>query len=266
MKLKTIEVDGKTYAEVQDGKPVYVHEDGKEIPFDAPHTVGTIKRLNSEAKTHREAKEAAEAKLQGFDGLDPDAARKAFETLKNIEDGKLVDAGLADKVKQEARETYERQLKEYEKKYLPIVEERDALKGQLRHERLSTAFGRSKFIAEKLAIPVDLVQSKFGAHFDVGEDGKIRAKDANGNPVFSRVRGGEIAEDFDEALEALVDAYPYRDHILKGTGASGSGAGEYRNGADGKRTVTRAEFDRKSETERLAIAAEAAKGSVVLID
>lgn len=244
MKLKTIDVNGETYAEVQDGKPVYVHDDGKEIPFDAPHTTATIKRLNNEAKTYREAKEQVEGRLKAFEGIDPDASRKALDTLKNIEDGKLVDAGLADKVKQEAREAYERQLKEYEKKYLPIVEERDVLKSQLHNERLSAAFGRSKYIGEKLAIPVDLVQSKFGAHFEVGEDGKIRAKDANGNPVFSRVRGGEVAEDFDEALEALVDAYPYRDHILKGTGASGSGAGSLRAGGDGKRTVSRAEFEK----------------------
>lgn len=244
MKLKTIEVNGSVYAEIQDGKPVYVHDDGKEIPFDAVHTTATIKRLNNESKTHREAKEAAEGQLKAFEGLDPDAARKAFEMQKNIDDGKLVDAGLADKVKQEAREAYERQLKEYEKKYLPIVEERDSLKGQLHNERLSTAFGRSKYISEKLAIPVDLVQSKFGSHFEVGEDGKIRAKDASGNPVFSRVRGGEVAEDFDEALEALVDSYPYRDHILKGSGASGGGAGGSRTGADGKRQISRAEFNR----------------------
>ena len=31
VKLKTIEVDGKTYAEVVDNKPVYLHDDGKEV-------------------------------------------------------------------------------------------------------------------------------------------------------------------------------------------------------------------------------------------
>ena len=37
MKLKTIEVDGKTYAEVVDNKPVYLHDDSKEVGFDAAH-------------------------------------------------------------------------------------------------------------------------------------------------------------------------------------------------------------------------------------
>ena len=55
MKLK---VDEKGNAVVVDGKPVYVHDDGKEIPFDALSTIATIGRLNAEAKGHREAKEA----------------------------------------------------------------------------------------------------------------------------------------------------------------------------------------------------------------
>src|SRR5690606_6729424 len=79
MKLKTLEVDGKTYAEVQDGKPVYVEDDGKEVAFDAPGTRNTISRLNAEAKSHREAKEAAEKALKGFEGIeDPAAAIKAL--------------------------------------------------------------------------------------------------------------------------------------------------------------------------------------------
>ncbi len=60
MKLK---LDENGYVVVQDGKPVYVHDDGKEVAFDAPQTVQKISTLNGEAKQHREAKEAAEAKL-----------------------------------------------------------------------------------------------------------------------------------------------------------------------------------------------------------
>lgn len=36
MKLKTVEINGKQYAEIDTaGLPVYVHDDGKEIGFDA---------------------------------------------------------------------------------------------------------------------------------------------------------------------------------------------------------------------------------------
>jgi hypothetical protein len=88
MKLK---LDDKGAVVVQDGKPVYVLPDGREIAHDAEATVATISRLNGEAKSHREAKEAAEAKLKPFEGIDdPEAARAALNTVKNIKDGDLV--------------------------------------------------------------------------------------------------------------------------------------------------------------------------------
>lgn len=50
MKLKTVEINGKQYAEIDTaGLPVYVHDDGKEIGFDAPLAT-KITELNSEAK------------------------------------------------------------------------------------------------------------------------------------------------------------------------------------------------------------------------
>ena len=70
MKLKTIEIDGKTYAQVQDGQPVYVHDDGKESPFDAAGTIATIRARNAEAKSNRERAETAEAALKTFEGID----------------------------------------------------------------------------------------------------------------------------------------------------------------------------------------------------
>ena len=50
--------------------PIFIHANGTEAPFDADNTVSTITRLNGEAKTHREAKEAAELKLKSFDGIE----------------------------------------------------------------------------------------------------------------------------------------------------------------------------------------------------
>jgi hypothetical protein len=45
-----------------------VHDDGKEVAFDAPATVAKIGQLNGEAKGHRERAEAAESKLKAFEG------------------------------------------------------------------------------------------------------------------------------------------------------------------------------------------------------
>jgi hypothetical protein len=134
------------------------------------------------------------------------------------------------------------------------VKERDTLKGELYAEKIGGSFARSKFIADKVAIPADMVQAAFGRHFGI-EGGKIVAKDANGNQLFSRTRHGEPA-DFDEALELLVDAYPHTASILKGSGASGGGAGGGGGGGGGKQQITRAQFGALSPAEQRAKATD----------
>lgn len=216
MKLKTVEIDGKQYAEVQDGKPLFVEDDGKEVAFDAVGTRSTITRLNSEAKQHRERAEAAEKTMKAFEGIeDAAAARKALETVANLDAKRLVDAGEVEKVKQEIAKGYQAQLDEANGKA-------QTLEQQLYGEKIGGSFARSKVIAEKLAVPADMVQATFGSRFKI-EEGKVVAYDANGNKIFSRARPGELA-DFDEALETLVDSYPHKDHILKSSGANGGGA------------------------------------------
>lgn len=247
MKLKTIEVNGQTYAVIQDGKPVYVHEDGSEVPHDAPHTVATITRLNGEAETHREAKEQLEAKLKGFEGIeDPAAAKKALETLKNFDDKKLVDAGEVEKIKLEA-------IKAVEEKYAPIVQERDAFQTQLHNELIGGGFARSKFIQDNIAVPVDMIQATFGKNFQI-ENGKVVAVGADGQKIYSRTRPGEIA-DFDEALETLVGGYQHKDSILKGSQAGGGG---FQGGGQGggAKTLSRQQFESLDPVGRAQFARE----------
>lgn len=231
MKLKTIEMDGKTYAEVNDGKPVYIEDNGSETAFDAPATRATITRLNGEAKGHREAKETAEAALKKFEGIeDPAAAIDALKKVSSFKDKDLIDAGKVEEIKQQA-------IKAVEERYAPIVQERDGLVNQLHAEKIGGSFARSKYITDKLAVPSDMVEAMFGKHFAL-DAGKIVAKDANGNQIYSKANPGNPA-DFDEALEAIVGAYAGRDHILKGTGNSGTGkqpgsGGNGQHGSKGK--------------------------------
>lgn len=241
MKLK---LDDAGHVVLADGKPVYVHDDGKEIGFDAAAAMGTIARLNGEARDHRVRAEQAEGRLKLFEGIDDaEAARKALATVKNLDDKKLIDAGEVDRIKAEA-------IKAVEDKFKPVVSERDRLAQQLTDEMIGGAFARSKFIAEKMAIPADLVQARFGAAFKI-EGGKVTAYDAAGNKMFSRVNPGD-APGFDEALEMLVDAYPHRDTILKGSGASGGGAQGGGGSAGGGKTLTRVAFDALAPADRHA--------------
>lgn len=246
MKLK---LDEQGHAVLQDGKPVYVHDDGKEVAFDAPATVATIGRLNKEAQSHRERAEGAEGKLKAFEGIeDGQAAKKALELVANLDAKKLVDAGEIERVKGEISKGYQAQLDELGTKATKFEQ-------QLYEEKIGGSFSRSKLIADKLAIPADLVQARFGQAFKI-EEGKTVAYDQHGNKIYSRARPGEIA-DFDEALETLVEQYPYRDSILKSSGQSGSGALPGAGGNGGKKTYTRAQFTALSPAEQATAAKEA---------
>ncbi|MEE4461549.1 DUF6651 domain-containing protein [Azotobacter chroococcum] len=235
MKLKTVEVDGKQYAEIQDGKPLFVEDDGKEVAFDALGTRATITRLNSEAKSHRERAEAAEKIAKAFEGIDDAAAaRKALEVVANLDQKRLIDAGEVEKVKAEISKAFQTQLDE-------VTGKAQTLEQQLYAEKIGGSFARSKLIADKLAIPADMVQARFGQQFKI-EDGKVVAYDQHGQKIYSRARPGELA-DFDEALDSLVEQYPHRDHILKASGANGGGAPAGNGGTPGKKTLNRAAFD-----------------------
>ena len=247
MKLK---LDEQGHVVTVDGRPVYVYEDGKEIPFDAAGTVATITRLNGEAKGHRERAEKAETTLKAFEGLDPEASRQALETVANLDSKSLVAAGEVEKIKAEAEKAWADKLKAIEEKYKPVVEERDNLHSKLISQQIGGAFAGSKFIADKLAIPADIAQSAFGSAFKVEGDA-IVGYDRNGGKIYSRERPGEVAA-FDEALSLMVESYPHRDNILKSSGASGSGARGSGGAAGGGKAMVRSAFEQLDPAARMA--------------
>ena len=213
--LVKLKLDENGHAVLQDGHPVYIHDDGKEAPFDAAAAAAAIRTRNAEAKQHRERAEAAESALKAFEGIDPAEAGKALKVVASLDAKKLVDAGDAEKAMQKALEPLKKQLQEVETA-------KQSLEQQLYGEIVGGAFARSKFIGERMVLPPDLAQAAFGKHFKV-EAGKLVAVDAEGSPIYSRSNPGKPAE-FDEALESLVSAYPNRDAILRPTQGSGSGA------------------------------------------
>ena len=254
MKLKLNEAG---HVVVSDGKPVYVDDAGKEVPFDAAATVATIARITEESRIFKSRAQAAETSLKAFEGIaDPAAARKALDTVRNLDDKKLVDAGEVEKVKAEV-------IKSLEARYKPVVEEAEALKASLHAEKIGGSFLRSKFIADKIAVPPDIIEARFGKNFKL-ENGKVIAYDQSGNPLYSKASPGNPA-DFDEALEILVDAYPYKEHILKGTGGTGGGARQS-GGTGGSKTVTRAEINKMGPEAQRQISLDVGAGKASLVD
>lgn len=250
MKLK---LDANGHVVVENGMPVYIHDDGKEIAFDAAQAVSKITALNGEAKTHREGKEAAEANLAKFANIsDPAKAIEALELVSKLDQKKLMDAGAVDQVKAEITKSFQTQLDE-------ATNRSKTLEGQLYDSMIGGNFSGSKFITDKIAIPADMLQARFGQSFKV-EDGKVVAYDGTGNKIYSRAKPGELAS-FDEAMEFLVEQYPQKDHILKASGNSGSGSQQSQHQA-GQKTMKRDAFTGMSPVEQQS----ALKDGITVVD
>jgi hypothetical protein len=110
----------------------------------------------------------------------------------------------------------------------------------LQKQLVAQAFEHSRFVADKLAVPADLLEARFGASFKP-ENGRLVAYDATGNAIMRRDNPGEPAE-FDEALERLVAAHPQREAIMRGLG----------NAAGPSKTMPRAIFDTMPPRDRMA--------------
>jgi len=228
MKLK---LDEQGHVVVQDGKPVYVHEDGKEIPLDAEALTNSVRsRAEQSQRVEAENKELKD-KLKAFDGLDDvESAKKALETIKNIDEGKLLSAGKVEEIKAAAKKAAEEQVaaanRSSAERISALEKDLNARDTTIHGLLIGGSFKGSPLIVgekAKFAIPADLVEARFGQYFKV-EDGKVVAFDHAGNKIFSRERPGEVAS-FDEALDTLLDQYPYKAQIIKASGASGGGAG-----------------------------------------
>lgn len=267
MALK-LKLDDAGHAVLKDNNPIYVHDDGKEIVFDANQAFGKIGQLTGEAASYRQRAQEAETRVQAFAGIeDPEAARKALETVKNIDDGKFVAAGKVEELKQAAQRAAEEKVQAGLRSATETIDKltkRNAeIENQLHEEKIGGGFARSKFIQEKIAVPADMVRAVFGKAFRV-EEGKTIAYGSDGKPVYSKTRMGEVA-DLDEALEILVDQYQYKDQILKPSGATGSGA---QQGATvgGKKQISRTQFNAMDPMAQRALGLEQAKGAVVITD
>jgi hypothetical protein len=227
MRIKTVKVmiDGQEVevAVMKDGKPVYVDDSGADVAVDVPHMFSKITALNAENKQHRESAEAATTKLAAFSNIDPAAALKALETVSNLDQKKLIDAGEVDKVKQQVASVYEAKLATLAKESDEKIAGKDAHIYKL---EVSNRFASSPFIngeSAKIILPPDIAEATFGKNFKI-EGGRLVAY-LGEEKIYSKERAGELA-DFDEAIQVIVDRYPMKDRILKGTGAAGTGTGQ----------------------------------------
>lgn len=234
------------------GNPIWTREDNTE------QVVPSISALNAEAQGHRQRADAAEAALLPFKGIDPEKARVAIETTKNIEIGKLIDTGKLEEAKAAVAAQFQGVIATKDA-------ELDKLKTDRRNDKLEMAFKSSDFLKNNVAVPADMFESTFKSYFTVDDNGAIIPKDKTGNVIYSEKTTGPAS--VDEALAKLVDTHPNKNQILKaanhtGTGNQGGGG----NLMPGARVISRTEFNGMQPGAQAAIAKEAGLGKVSIQD
>ncbi len=246
-------MDDKGALVLSDGHPIWIGDDNKEMTVKGD----TIQRLNGEAKSHREAKEAAEAKLQAFAGLDATDVRNKLEKYKDVDLNKLVAAGKLDEVRAEVTKQAGEKIKAAET-------ERDSMRSKLDNMLLMSAFKDSRFMTDRVVIPAEMMLGTFGKYFKVEND-TIVPYGKDGSKLPSSKNLGEVAS-FDEALEIHVEAYPHKQSILRAPNATGSGNDGGGGHRPGSKYMKRSEFDGLPAVKRAEVAAQMAKGEVTITD
>lgn len=238
---------------LKDGNPVYINSAGQEQTVNG----NTIADRNREAQQARERAEAAEASLKKYEGIDPEIARKAVETVSKLDAKKLIDAGQVDELKAQMKAEFTSQLTEKEN----LLKERDL---KINDMLISSVFKDSEFLRDGIAVPRDFVESAYRNSFKV-ENGKVIAVDKEGKPIASKVNLGEYASP-DEALRIFVESRSDKDQIIKADVGNGSGNG----GAGGSRgqgsVIKRAEFDKLAPAKQAEVAGKARAGEMAIVD
>jgi hypothetical protein len=231
-----------------DGFPIRIDSEGNESSV-KDDGIDYLQRTVAESISRKNKLKELEQQLEKYQGIDdPDKAREALQTVQNLEDKKLIDAGKAEEMKRQIQQHYESKMAEKDKE----LSKRDE---QIHRLVVSNAFANSRVINDQTILPPDVAEAYFGRHFKV-EDGKAIAYDHAGNPIYSREKPGEPAP-FDEALQAIISQHPQKDRILKAApGGSGASSG---SGTPAGRTVSRQQFEAMGHGERMAFVKDGGK-------
>ena len=252
-----LDADGKPKIDDK-GRPYFIQDGASEpVVLDVNEMIDTNRQKHTSAEAAKKELAEAVAKLNAFDGLSADEARKALELVKTIDEGKMVEAGKLEELKRKYAEESAQKVNSLEK---ALEEAKNsgakavADKEQMIHGLLvENAFSGSQFLREKTVLPPDFAYASMGKNFAVEyHDGKpiVIAKDGKGNPIFSPAIPSAYASP-EEAIKILIEQHPQRDSLLKAPAPNG-GSGQQPGGRAGISGTSKKLTDCKTEAEKVA--------------
>jgi hypothetical protein len=255
-----------------DGKPIYLDKDDKEVPVDAPQMYQKIIDLGKENKTFREAGKELKKKFAMFDEIEDvpawhAEAVKALETVANFNEKDWLKAEKVESMKRQMNDAHEADVVAVKESFEGKLTEKDnALTrkdNQIRKLTVSANFGQCPmFIGEKrpTSMTPDAAEAIFGPNIKVEEDPKdpetlltrIYYDKAGSDLIYSVANPGEPAE-FNEGMQILWETYPQKNNYKRG---DGGGSGAQGGGDGGDETVETSDIATLQKQYDEAIAAK----------
>ena len=181
-----------------------------------------------------------EKQLELLNGIDDPKdfmvkAKKAMETVKNLDDKQLIDAGQVEAIKQ----NLDTRFSEAEKAHaIEVGDLKKAISDKstaIERREVKGFFDQSEFIREKTVLTPAFAYDHFKGNFkteDKDGDLTVYAERKGGEKIFSKdpKRAGKYAKPA-EAIEILIDEHQDRDSILRaGKPGSGTPPGDFKPG------------------------------------
>ena len=213
--MNTWKLDENGKIVLEDGKPVFVLEDGQEVQVDYLAMRKKNHELTRENVDRKNENRRFKNRYESLEGIEDFAAwleetHKAREMMVNYSDNQKAS-------EEQIRARIELGVKPWREKTDSLQKKLDETMRDLQAKTLRVSFMASKYAKENLEDP-SLVAKLFKDNFAM-RDGRLVTVDENGN------EGMEIYDEatFDEALKLFVESSPFKASLLKGSRATGSG-------------------------------------------
>lgn len=229
MTLKT-KLDKVSYESLPDTlKTEYIADgDGYKLDADYEDVTGLKNKTAELLAEMRRLKEQQKA----YEGLDPEAARKAIEAAQVAEDDKLKAAGEFEKLREQLEARHKGEIEK-------TIAERNTILSTLKREKLANA------LTEKGVLP-DRVKYLLGEL-----DPQIELATTENGFQLKKIGGIGDAAEFEGIITSVKEASPFffASDMTPGSGASGSGTG---GGDSTAKTMPHAQFKALGVKEQAA--------------
>lgn len=149
------------------------------------------------------------------------AAQKAREDAERLE---LERRGEFDAVKKQMVEAHGKDLEGRDTRIAELEAVIAGMKGELVEKTIGTSFSESNFLREKVLMTPAKARVIYGAHFEIGEDGRVVGFDkpagAKDRTVMVDGQGSPLA--FESAIERILRADPEADALLRSEAKQGA--------------------------------------------